>query len=505
MYPYDVFNCQAGEFLKFKEEGIMSKKAILGLILGLSLSFGSFCFAETPTVLGEYLIRVDVQNPTVDDMSIMLGVEVKSMSHIDENLYKITIDKSVEVKMKAEGLSLRQELNNVARAKYSPIISIQPNFIYTIALARSDIGPQILNTRDGKGEKIIDNPPFKPAESNPASGTDTLQSKQWGLQKSKVKEAWAVERGTKDFVVAVIDTGVDYNHEDLRANMWHNPGEIPGNGIDDDGNGYIDDVVGWDFIDNDAFPYDKMSSIRVTGNPGHGTHCSGVIGAVGDNAKGTSGVVQKVSIMALRFINDKGEGTSADAVKALRYAMKMGVKVVSNSWGGEAGDEDDSELKLVAQEAEQQGVILVFAAGNGRNGVGYNNDTDRKPVVPGSFPHNSIIAVAAMDVNDGLGVFSNFGVESVDIGAPGVHIMSTVPLDGYEDEIKLGSLTVASWDGTSMATPHVAGAVALTWIHHPNESAAQIKQRILNSATPVAALNGKVKTGGILNVLQAIK
>lgn len=484
----------------------MSKKMIIGMIVGLSLSFGSFCFGETSTVPGEYLIRVDVQNPTVDEMSIMLGVEVKSISQIDENLYKVVISKAVEVKMRAEGMSLREELNKVARAKHSPIIHVQPNFVYTLELDRSQIGPSILNSREAREEKpVVDNPPFKPADSNPATGTDPNQSKQWGLQKAKVKEAWALERGSRDFVVAVLDTGVDYNHEDLRANMWHNPGEIPGNGIDDDGNGYVDDVVGWDFVDNDAFPYDKMSSVRIMGNPGHGTHCAGVIGAVGDNAKGTSGVVPKVSIMALRFITDKGQGTSADAVKALRYAMKMGVKVISNSWGGEAGDEDDSELKAVAKEAEDQGVILVFAAGNGRNGVGYNNDTDPKPAVPASFPHNSIISVAAMDVNDGLGSFSNFGVESVDIGAPGVHIMSTVPLDGYEDEIKVGGVSLASWDGTSMAAPHVAGAVALTWIHHPGDSAAKIKERILKSATPVAILKDKVKTGGILNVYQAVK
>ncbi len=485
----------------------MLKRTVMVALMGLELGYGAFAYAEAQTVPGEWLIRVDVQNPTAEEMSLMLGIDVKKIDHVDENLYKITIDQNVENELKSEGMSLREEFRKTMKAKHSPILHMQPNFVYTIDLNRNSVGVDILKdmNQNKDEQKPADNPAIKPVDTNTGTGTDTHVSKQWGLSKSKAKEAWNIERGSRDFVVAVLDTGVDYNHEDLRNNMWRNPNEIPGNGIDDDGNGYVDDVVGWDFIDNDAFPHDKMSTIRLMGNPGHGTHCSGVIGAVGDNGKGTSGVVPKISIMALRFINDKGQGTSEDAVKGLRYAMSMGVKVISNSWGGEAGDEDDTELKKVTEEAEAKGVILVFAAGNGRNGVGYNNDTDPKPAVPASFPSNSIISVAAIDVNDNLGTFSNFGVESVDIAAPGVHIMSTVPGDSYEDEIKVVGMPAASWDGTSMAAPHVAGAVALTWIHNPQDSAAQIKARILKSATPLPSLKGKVKTGGALNVLGAVK
>jgi subtilisin family serine protease len=219
-------------------------------------------------------------------------------------------------------------------------------------------------------------------------------------------------------IIAVIDTGVDYTHEDLVDNIWKNPGETgtdsqgrdkSTNGLDDDNNGFIDDVVGWDFASNDNKPFDL--SVPPTdllfggGNPGHGTHVSGCVAARSYNGKGVVGVADNnIKIMALRFLTEKGQGTTADAIKAIRYAVDNGALVSNNSWGSEGEDPAESTENKALRDAiaysESKGSLFIAAAGNGHNGVGYNNDTDSRPGYPASYPDDIIISVAAIDKNE---------------------------------------------------------------------------------------------------------
>lgn len=356
-----------------------------------------------------------------------------------------------------------------------------------------------------------DNPAI-PGMSGGGNGADPLFSNQWGMKDAGVEGAWRTTTGQPDVVVAVLDTGVDYTHEDLQQNMWRNPGEMgidaqgkdrSSNGVDDDGNGYVDDIVGWDFVSKDNKPYDFTTSVLEMlfggGNPGHGTHCAGNVAARAQNGKGIAGVAPNVRIMALRFLSEKGQGTTADAIEAIYYALRNGATITSNSWGSEGEDpnEDNQALRDAIAASEQAGVLFVAAAGNGRNGQGYNNDGDSKPAYPASYPDDIIISVAALDVNGQLGGFSNWGRTSVDIGAPGVKVFSTVPGNDYQDTVIEG---MATWDGTSMATPHVAGAAALYLSKYPGRNWRDVKAAILNSAKPTQSMSGKSVSGGRLDV-----
>ncbi len=374
----------------------------------------------------------------------------------------------------------------------------------------------------GGDQPAQDNPAI-PAQTAPGTGTDPLIDKQWGMLDIGATRSWNKSRGS-DVIVAVIDTGVDYTHEDLTDNLWRNPGETgtdakgqdkSNNGVDDDANGFVDDVIGWDFVSNDNKPYDLASSqmdliMGNGGNPGHGTHCSGNVGARGSNGKGISGVNPSAKIMGLRFLSEKGQGTTAGAIQAINYALKNGAQVMSNSWGSEGEDSgeanDNKALRDVIHAAEVKGVLFIAAAGNGRQAnqmsgaTGYDNDTDSKPGMPASYPDQIIISVAATDSAGNLGVFSNYGKRTVHIGAPGVKVFSTTVGSHYSDTVIDMMGMKATWDGTSMATPHVAGAAALYIATHPNASWQQVKNAILKSATPTPSLTGKVSSDGRLNV-----
>jgi thermitase len=343
-----------------------------------------------------------------------------------------------------------------------------------------------------------DNPAIPDAPQQ-GTGADPLLSKQWGMLDIGVQTAWQKTYGDPDMIVAVIDTGVDYTHEDLLPNMWRNTKEVAGNGLDDDNNGYIDDMIGWDFVTNDNKPYD----LKASANPGHGTHCAGNVAAKGMNGLGVSGVAPGVKIMALRFLSEKGEGTTADAIKAIRYAVDNGARVLSNSWGSEGEDPaegaENQALRDVIQYAQDHNVLFVAAAGNGHNGVGYNNDTDAKPGYPASYDHDIIISVAAIDKTNKLGSFSNWGVRSVDIAAPGVAVFSTTVGNSYSATV-YPNLPFLTWDGTSMATPHVAGAAALYWSAYPGKSWREVKAAIIGSAKKIPAMAGKSTSEGKLDV-----
>jgi subtilisin family serine protease len=288
-------------------------------------------------------------------------------------------------------------------------------------------------------------------------------------------EAWNINTGTRRTIVAVIDTGVDYNHQDLAANMWRNTGEIAGDGIDNDGNGYADDIYGYDFANNDADPMDDN---------GHGTHVSGTIGAVGNNGIGTTGVNWNTQIMALKFLAADGSGSTAGAISALNYAVRMGANLSNNSWGGGGSS---SLLSQAISNARTAGHIFVAAAGNS----GQNNDLT--PNYPSNYDFDNVVAVAATDNKDVLASFSCYGATTVDIAAPGVGILSTLPGNTY------GTLS-----GTSMATPHVSGAIALIWDQNPTFTYQQVIAKLYSSVDKIAGLNGKVATGGRLNIGNAL-
>jgi subtilisin family serine protease len=287
--------------------------------------------------------------------------------------------------------------------------------------------------------------------------------------------AWDQFTGDPNLKIGVIDTGVDYNHPDLAANIWTNPGEIPGNGIDDDGNGYVDDVHGYDFYNNDGDPFDDN---------GHGSHCAGTIAGVGNNNLGVAGVCWTGRIVAIKFLSGGGSGSTDGAIRGIQYAITVGVRLTSNSWGGGSFSQALLDAINAAGAANQ---LFVAAAGNS----GSNNDTS--PHYPSSYDSPHIVAVAATDHNDNLASFSCYGATSVDLAAPGVDILSCQPGGGYQ-----------LLSGTSMATPHVAGAVALAMGRFPAMTSLQIKQLMMIAADPKPQLAGKMVTGGRLNAFMTI-
>ena len=300
-------------------------------------------------------------------------------------------------------------------------------------------------------------------------------------------EAWDLTTGSGNVVVGVIDTGVDYTHPDLAANMWVNPGEIAGDRVDNDNNGYVDDIHGIDPANDDSDPMDDQ---------GHGTHCAGTIGAVGNNGIGVAGVNWNVKIMALKFMNPtpdgRARGSTADAIECINYATMMrqrGVNVVAtnNSWGA-VGEEEPAQKEAIEAHG-RAGILFVAAAGNST----LDNDGEFRSY-PASHDSANIISVAATDFTDALADFSNYGRTSVDVAAPGVDILSTIPGGGY-----------TSYSGTSMAAPHVAGLAALAWSFRPTATWQEVRSAILSSVDPIDWLSGKVATGGRVNALGTLR
>lgn len=293
-------------------------------------------------------------------------------------------------------------------------------------------------------------------------------------------EAWSISTGSRDIVVGVIDTGVDYSHPDLAANAWVNSGEIAGDGIDNDGNGYIDDVHGINAITDAGDPMD---------DEGHGTHVSGTIGASGNNGVGIVGVNHDVSIAGCKFLAADGTGSTSGAIKCIDYMVGLknsgvNLRVLNNSWGGGGYSQALADAITASEQAD---ILFVAAAGN--DAV----DNDVNPHYPSNYENDNVLSIASTDSRDNMSGFSQWGLTSVDMGAPGSAILSTIPGGGY-----------ASYSGTSMATPHVAGAAALVLSVNPDLTSLELKELLMSSGDANAALNGKTVAGTRLNVNQAV-
>jgi len=314
----------------------------------------------------------------------------------------------------------------------------------------------------------------------------------WGMGGnfgSKAYLAWQANSiGSRDVVVGIIDTGVDISHPDLAANIWRHPGEIASNGVDDDGNGYVDDVYGWDFERNNSSVYDGKQD-------DHGTHVAGTIGGVGNNGIGVVGVNWNVSMITAKFLGRRG-GSTADAIEAIDYltALKMSgaaanLVAINASWGGGGYS---TALSLAIDRAGAANILFVAAAGNG-DVFGNDINTDISPHYPSSYPLDSIISVTAIGSSGAKASWANYGATSVDLGAPGVSILSTLPNNRY-----------GSYSGTSMAAPHVTGAVALYASTHLGADAAVTKAALLGAAAPAPSIGGITVTGDRLDLSSVI-
>lgn len=291
-------------------------------------------------------------------------------------------------------------------------------------------------------------------------------------------EAWAITRNASNIVVAVIDTGVRFTHEELAQNMWRNPREIPDNRRDDDGNGIIDDVHGLNAIDNSGVPNDEH---------GHGTHVAGTIGARGNNGKGGAGIAWSVQIMACKFLDGSNRGSIADAIECINYARVNGAHIINASW---TAAKHSSALQFTINTTKNRGILFVTAAGNESANI------DLNAVYPASYDLDNIVVVTGLSRNDALDLsYANFGALSVDIGAPGTSIFSCW---------NSSDSSYRHLSGTSMAVPFVSGTLALMKNRYPTETHRQLIARLLASTDPVPSLSGKTVSGGRVNVRKAL-
>ena len=441
----------------------MSPRPCLRLALVLSLGAG-FASAQTPIaeraapsyVPGELLIGFAPGAAQGERLAARAELGADLASVLTTAAMRQSAAGELELLRLPAGLSVEAAI--AAVADQPGVRFAEPNWIYTHGAASNDT----LFTNGSLWGMYGD-------QSSPANAFG-----------SQAAEAWAAGNvGSSSVYVAVIDEGVQNTHQDLAANIWNNPFD-PVDGLDNDGNGYKDDRFGWDFAGNNNTTYDGTQD-------DHGTHVAGTIGGVGGNAKGVAGVCWNVRIISCKFLGNTG-GTTANAVRAIDYVTDLknrhGLNIVAtnNSWGGGGFSQSLSDA---IGRANTAGILFIAAAGNN----GSNND--QFPNYPASYTHANIISVASITNTGARSSFSNFGATSVDIGAPGSSIQSTMPSSNGS---KYGLMS-----GTSMAAPHVTGAAALYAASHPGASLSQIRSAILGNAVPTASLSGRCTTGGRLN------
>jgi len=321
---------------------------------------------------------------------------------------------------------------------------------------------------------------------------DPRLSRQWTFKNSEeggisVTRAYQTRRSQprEEIIVAVVDTGVDYNHEDLKDVMWTNPGEIAGNGIDDDGNGYIDDIHGINTLVRDS---NGDATVDMRDTHSHGTHVSGSIGATQNNGKGVAGVAGTVKIMGIRTVPNSSDELDVDVIEAFLYAAKMGAKVINCSFGKDRNEGGMAVSETIEHIRDEYGVLVVAAAGNSSRNI------DRRPTYPASFPNDNLLVVASTSSSGRLSYFSNYGTTGVDVAAPGSGILSTTPNNRY-----------SSMSGTSMASPNTAGVAAEVFSHFPDLTPVQLRQVLMDSATKSSRYSGKVASGGRVDLEKALE
>ncbi|MEL7670801.1 S8 family serine peptidase [Methanobacterium sp.] len=443
------------------------KKHIILLILVL-ISLFTFCSVASASNVSDTNDSINLSS-TSNSSNIVINSTSKNTSSIN---YK---KNELFVKFKYSSKASYQKISKMVNLQIGATVIKEYSDVKGLQLVRI---PANMSLKDAiakykKNSNVIyAEPNYAYAENSIPD--DTYYDYQWGLSQVNASEAWNITTGSHKVIIAVIDSGIDLNHPDLKANIWINKGEIPGNGIDDDHNGYIDDVYGWNFISGNS---------NISDDDGHGTHVAGIIAAAGNNSKGVTGVMWSATIMSLKFLDNEGNGYVDDAVSAIRYATKMGASIISCSWGG---SEYSQALKDVIDASS---ALVVCAAGN--RGCGANDDIS--PVYPACFTSKNIISVAATDTSDALASFSDYGLNSVDVAAPGTHICSTLPGSQY-----------GYMQGTSMAVPYVTGLAGLIKSIRPDLTALQIKYTILNNVDYISSLAGKILTGGRINALKAL-
>lgn len=433
--------------------------------MGTVISTGLHASETVRFVPGEIIVKFKsgvntkkfFQNKSITSLGLHPKREIK-LSYQKLNVISIDNEKSFQ--------SVLANLKNNSEIEYA-----EPNYIYSIAVMPKEYA---------KTNKQIEKSPF--ADLTASTPDDSSFDKLWGLRNTGSNEpqgkagiegadvnalkAWDLTLGSHAVKIAVIDTGVDYNHPDLKGNVWENSAELNGKpGVDDDANGYIDDVHGYDFANNDNDPMDGH---------GHGTHCSGTIGAIHNNKLGVAGVMADVTIVPVKFLDDNGSGTLEAAIQAIDYATTLNVDLMSNSWGG--GGRSEALFEAI-KRASDKGIIFTAAAGNSSS----NNDST--PTYPASYEVPNVVSVAALTAQNDLASFSSFGKNSVHIAAPGHNILSTVAGGKYQ-----------VMSGTSMATPHVSGVVGLLLAKEGRLPHAEMRERLIYTGVPVSALRGKTQT-----------
>lgn len=379
------------------------------------------------------------------------------------------------VKFSQKSVSLEQMMERISQDRNVDIV--EPNYIYSIE--KPIEGKSLYRrTNSYSATQAPSDPLFSQLWGLFNTGSNEPNSSRQGRAGADIAafDAWNISKGSRQVKIAVIDTGVDYNHSDLKENIWENIAEKLGTpGVDDDGNGYVDDIHGYDFANDDGDPLDGH---------GHGTHCAGTIGAVHDNAIGVAGVMANVEIVAIKFLTDQGSGDSANAIKAIDYATSLNVDIMSNSWGGGAYSQ---LLEEAIQRASEAGIIFTAAAGNS------GDDNDSVPHYPANYGVENVVSVAAHNAQDDLANFSCYGKETVDIAAPGQGILSTMTNGSY------GVLS-----GTSMATPHVSGALGLLVSVEGRIPHDEMIERLRETSVPVVSYRGRINKGGRLNAFNLL-
>ncbi len=430
----------------------MTHGRLLGAVIALMLFSSSAVANEFPAVPGEYVVKLKNAAVLASNPSSLNSLGKVSVINAKHGL---VLAQRPVIETRSNAL---QTLNNNPLIEYA-----EPNFIYHII---------------GSADQLPNDPELGRLWGliNDGQGTNGDMGDITGKADVDIDadKAWAVETGSKEVIVAVIDTGVDYENPDLAANIFVNEAELNGEpGVDDDGNGCIDDIHGCDFSANDGDPQDGH---------GHGTHVSGTIGASANNGLGVVGVAWNVRILPVRFLGNSGGGSLADAIKAIDYATTMGAHIMNNSWGGGGYSQALYESIVRARDA---GILFVAAAGN--NG----SNLDQTPTYPASYEVENVMAVAAIEPTGALASFSNYGRVGAHIAAPGANILSYTK-NGLE-----------SWSGTSMAAPHVSGVAALLLSQDMEQTYDVLKNRMMASARPMATLRNKVQSG-LLNAYYAL-